>query len=195
MVLSRVESRLERCPFSPAGWRPRAFDYDYRLQRLESFVREHFCDPISLARAAHEACLTRCYFSTYFRRHVGIGFHRWLTCLRIQRAARELIVSDVSVTDIAWAVGFQDMTTFARAFRRITGTTPTWFRRRYRAEPAAPGRPTLLSEHSDASSRGAQVELGTAAVEGAGDLVAGVAAALSQHLEVGAYAATGGFRV
>ena len=136
-MLSRVETRLESCPFSPAGWRPGAFDSDRRLQRLESFVREHFCDPISLARAAHEACLARCYFSTYFRRHLGIGFHRWLTCLRIQLAARELIASDESVTEIAWAVGFQDMTTFTRAFRRVTGTTPSWFRSRYRPRPSA----------------------------------------------------------
>ena len=147
-MLSRVESRLESCSFSPVGWRPSAFDSDHRLRRLELFVRGHFCDPISLARAAREACLARCYFSTYFRRHLGIGFHRWLTCLRIQRAARELIDSDESVTEIAWAVGFQDMTTFTRAFRRVTGTTPSWFRSRFRPQTGTALRCSDLSERA-----------------------------------------------
>ncbi len=124
-MLSTIETRLENCRFSPPAWRPGAFETDGRLRRLETFVGEHFASPISLAQAARQACLARCYFSTYFRRHLGVGFHQWLTCLRIHRATTELVESDISVTEIAWSVGFQDMTTFGRAFRRVTGTTPS----------------------------------------------------------------------
>ena len=136
-MLTRLETRLKDFPFSPPGWRPAAFEYDSRLQRLEAFVQQNFADPISLAEGARQACLTRCYFSTYFRRSLGIGFQQWLTCLRIHRATSELTRTDWPVTEIAWAVGFQDMTTFTRAFRRITGTTPSRFRRRYRCARVA----------------------------------------------------------
>lgn len=131
-LLSRVETRLLDCPFPPTGWRPSAFESDLRLQRLESFVQTNFREPISLGRAAEQACLARCYFSTYFRRRAGVGFHRWLTCLRIQQATKVLAESEGSVTEVAFQVGFQDMTTFSRSFRRITGTTPSRYRRRQR---------------------------------------------------------------
>jgi AraC-like DNA-binding protein len=74
-MLSTIETRLENCRFSPPAWRPGAFETDGRLRRLEAFVGEHFASPISLAQAARQACLVRCYFSTYFRRHLGVGFH------------------------------------------------------------------------------------------------------------------------
>ena len=128
--LSTTEIRFEGCPFPPPLWSPGAFDSDGRLRRLERFVRRNFSKPISLGAAAHQACLARCYFSTYFRRKLGIGFHQWLTWLRVNRAARDLVETQRSVAEIAWAVGFRDMTTFARSFRRVTGTTPSGFRQR-----------------------------------------------------------------
>ena len=137
-LLSRVETRLLDCPFPPTGWRPSVFESDLRLQRLESFVQTNFREPISLGRAAEQACLARCYFSTYFRRRAGIGFHRWLTCLRIQQATKALTESKGSVTEVAFQVGFQDMTTFSRSFRRITGTTPLRYRRRSQVPQASP---------------------------------------------------------
>ena len=129
-MLTTIETRLEECPFAPASWRPGAFETDARLRRLERFVRRNFSRPIPLAAAARQACLARCYFSTYFRRRLGVGFHQWLTCLRIHRAAIELVETQRSASEIAWSVGFRDMTTFSRSFRRVTGTTASGYRQR-----------------------------------------------------------------
>ena len=163
-MASKVETRLQGCAFSPLEFRSRVFDTDERLRRLERLVLEHFTESIPLGRAAAEACLARCYFSTYFRRQTGMGFHAWLTSIRIYRATRVLLATGQSISEIAWSVGFQDMTTFARAFRRVTGTTPTRYRRANprllrpapRLSRAEPRVPRAASSSSRPSSTQAQ---------------------------------------
>jgi transcriptional regulator GlxA family with amidase domain len=127
------DPRLRDFEFTPPEWRPGIFDRDPRLRRLEPWIRQRASSRVTLADAARRACLTRCYFSTYFRRRSGIGFRDWIACLRVQAAARRLVDTEKSVAEIAWEVGFRDLRTFGRSFARITGTTPSRYRRRERA--------------------------------------------------------------
>jgi two-component system response regulator YesN len=110
-MLARVERRMR---------------HDARLQRVFAFVSRHFDEAISLAEAAEMACLSRTYFSAYFRRQTGIGFHYWIEGLRVTWAARQLRETNLNIKQVAFRAGFRDVRTFQRAFERHTGACPSY---------------------------------------------------------------------
>ena len=115
---------VESSQFDPSRIINSAFSYYPRLRRLNRFVREHYSEPLPLIKAAELVGLERTYFSAYFHRKSGIGFHQWLTWVRIQRAMEMLQESNVAVTEVCFAVGFSDLGTFERNFQKCTGLSP-----------------------------------------------------------------------
>ncbi len=109
------------------GANGKAFDYYPRLKRLREHVEQSYSEPISLKQAAEIAALESSYFSSYFHAKVGITFTEWLRQVRISKAIELVKASDLSVTEIAYEVGFADLRTFERAFKQHTRMTPTEF--------------------------------------------------------------------
>ncbi len=139
-------------PFNAA-----AFDYYRRLRRLREHVELHLAEPLSLANAAALLALNPQYFCTFFRKRTGTTFKRWITHLRVQRAVAILSERDASVSEAALAVGFRDLTTFERAFRRVMGVTPSTFQRSVRplatAEPERGRSPAIGPPRAQVGSR------------------------------------------
>jgi AraC-like DNA-binding protein len=106
------------------GTGERSFAYYRRLKRLRQYVLDHLEEPIDLADAARVVSLERTYFCRFFRRMVGVGFRQWLSEIRIQRAEEMLSEHNLAITEVALAVGFRDLRTFERAFKRVAGVTP-----------------------------------------------------------------------
>ena len=77
---------------------------------------------------AHRAGYSAAHFSRAFSAMAGESPARWLTGRRVAKATGLLTSSRAHVLDIALACGFDDATTFARAFRRRTGLSPSAFR-------------------------------------------------------------------
>jgi AraC family transcriptional regulator len=75
--------------------------------------------PVTLARA--------------FRRAFGCTVGEYVRRLRIERAARQLADSDLSLAEIALGAGFSDQSHFSNLFRRHTGLSPFQFRRAIRS--------------------------------------------------------------
>lgn len=117
-----------------SGWKQlprteRAFRYYARLQRVKEFVEEHYAERVSLELAANVAHLEKKYFSTYFRRKMGIPFHHWLASVRVEKAVQLLTDTDDSLTQIAATVGFGSLRTFERSFKRLANVTPFEFKK------------------------------------------------------------------
>ena len=106
-----------------------AFEYYPRLTRVRDFVQRNFEDSISLAQAAEVAAMEKTYFSFFFHEKVGVTFRDWLQYLRIARALEMMAEQDHSITEIAFAVGFNELSTFQKAFKRWTSLTPRDFKR------------------------------------------------------------------
>jgi len=106
-----------------------AFDYYPRLNRIREHVEQNYSEPISLEQAASIAALEKSYFSHYFRAKVGINFTEWLRQVRIEKARELLKASDLSITKVAYEVGFADPGTFGRAFKKYTLLTPREFKK------------------------------------------------------------------
>lgn len=85
-------------------------------------------DDIDLATAASVSGLSSYYFLRVFAAVVGVTPHQYLVRARLRNAARLLVESERPVTDIAFDVGFNDVSNFVRTFGRAAGASPRAFR-------------------------------------------------------------------
>jgi len=110
------------------------FGQNGRLRRLRSFVDEHYPEPIDLDTAARVALMEKCAFSRFFSSQDGVPYINWLTRFRLEQAL-DLIESrkTVSVTEVAFAVGFSSLRSFQRSFKRYLGVTPFEMKKTFHA--------------------------------------------------------------
>jgi AraC family transcriptional regulator len=101
----------------------------WQQKRLAQYVEEHLADQISLSSLARLVQLSPCHFSRAFKESFGIPPYRYLTSRRIARAKAMLAERKLSVTEIGLGVGFSETSSFTSAFRKVTGETPTDYRR------------------------------------------------------------------
>jgi AraC-like DNA-binding protein len=102
---------------------------DRRVARVLRLVAQDLSKRVTLRQAASAAGLQPAYFSRRFRAMTGMCFAQWSTRLRIEEAKTLLGIIDLSITAVAAAVGYSDVTTFDRAFRRVERMRPRQFRR------------------------------------------------------------------
>ncbi|PDT33395.1 MULTISPECIES: AraC family transcriptional regulator [Sinorhizobium] len=108
---------------------PRGGLADWQVKRVTAYMREHLEEEIGLDELAATVNLSRFHFCTAFRRATGQTPHQWLVNLRIAQARQLLAMPELPVTEIALSVGYQTPSAFAAAFRKVTATTPTEYRR------------------------------------------------------------------
>jgi AraC family transcriptional regulator len=94
------------------------------LRRIEAEAGEN----LALADLAREAAMSPYHFLRTFRQVVGLTPHQFVLHTRLHRAAVRLRRSDEAVSAIAFDLGFNDLSTFNRRFRRVTGLSPTAYR-------------------------------------------------------------------
>jgi len=118
--------------FDPREINDRAFTYCARLERVKAYVDRNISDDLSLRSAARVAGLEQKYFSTFFHVKAGVRFKQWVSYRRVRRAQQLLSNSNHSITNVASAVGFQDVRTFERTFKRVTSMTPIEYKKAVR---------------------------------------------------------------
>lgn len=109
-----------------AGWQRRA---------AAAHIEAHIAEPIPLDALAALARLSRHHFCRAFHQSFGMPPHRYHNDRRIERAKVLLAGGTASVTEIGLALGFRETSAFTATFHRLTGTTPSAWRR---ARPWAP---------------------------------------------------------
>lgn len=91
------------------------------------YFNEHFREDLTLASAAHALGYHPNYLSHMFKSTLRIGFHQYLTILRLREAVLLMKNEDKSITECAFESGFQSLRTFYRAFQAEFGCTPKEF--------------------------------------------------------------------
>lgn len=101
------------------------------LRAIERLRSDSDAD-VSLAALAADAGVSRFHFCRAFKDSTGLSPHAWLRQHRLEQAMAMLRDTDASVVSIAIALGYGSQTAFAAAFRKLTGETPSDWRRRVR---------------------------------------------------------------
>jgi len=83
---------------------------------------------INLDATADQAGISPFHFLRLFANVLGVTPHQYLVRSRLRQAARLLADEDIAVTDIAFDVGFADLSNFVRTFHRAAGVSPGAFR-------------------------------------------------------------------
>ena len=89
---------------------------------------------IELEDAARQAGVSPFHFLRLFSSVLGVTPHQYLLRSRLRRAARQLADDDKPVTDVAYDVGFNDLSNFVRTFHRAAGVSPLKFRQASRGQ-------------------------------------------------------------
>jgi len=92
------------------------------------WIDAHAHEAIDLDRVARQAGLSAFHFLRVFARVLGVTPHQYLVRSRLRHAARLLAEGARSITDVAFDVGFGDLSNFVRTFHRIAGMSPRAFR-------------------------------------------------------------------
>jgi AraC family transcriptional regulator len=92
------------------------------------WLEQHAHQPVDLDAVSQQAGLSPFHFLRLFARVLGVTPHQYLVRCRLRHAARLLADPARSVTDVAFDVGFQDLSNFVRTFRRAAGVSPRAFR-------------------------------------------------------------------
>jgi AraC-like DNA-binding protein len=92
------------------------------------WIDAHSHRQIDLEDAAGQADISPFHFLRLFSSVLGVTPHQYLVRSRLRHAARLLADDDSSITDIAYDVGFGDLSNFVRTFHRAAGVSPLRFR-------------------------------------------------------------------
>ena len=94
------------------------------IGRARSFIADHSDEELSLAAVARVANMSATYFSEKFKQVGGINFVEYVARTRVEKARNLFLDPNRRVSEVAFAVGFQSLSQFNRAFRKIAGQSP-----------------------------------------------------------------------
>lgn len=100
-----------------------------RQRRVVEFIEAHLGEDIGLAALAAEAGLSPHHFGKAFKASLGKPPCRYVNERRVDKAKEMLLSGHLSITEIAHEIGFSSHSHFSDMFRKVTGTTPSQFRR------------------------------------------------------------------
>jgi AraC-like DNA-binding protein/ligand-binding sensor protein len=98
------------------------------LRKAENFIMENFTRKISLKEISGIAGLSPPYFSTIFKEEMGENLSKYLNRLRVEKASRLLLDTDMSLSEIASCCCFEDQSWFSKKFKAFTGISPGKYR-------------------------------------------------------------------
>ncbi len=120
--------KLSHRPFDLSG----VHAHQPAIERVIRHILQHFQDQIPLGQALRLAGMSKATFARQFRRHAGRPFSAFVNQVRLDHACRALVGSGASVSEAAFASGFNSLSYFNRAFRSAYKCSPKEYRRKRR---------------------------------------------------------------
>ena len=105
---------------------------DESLGRVMDYLSRHYSEVIRLSEVAEMVNMSESSFCRFFKQHTSKSFIDFLTDIRLGAASRALIDSSLSIAEIGYDCGFNNLSTFNRIFKKKKGVTPSEFRDNYR---------------------------------------------------------------
>jgi AraC-like DNA-binding protein len=102
----------------------------FRIAEAESYIRERYAENLTLSGVAARFGFNPSYFSRLFSERTGVHVIEFINSIRIEKSCLFLRRSGLSVSEIAYSVGYNNLSHFNRTFRRIVGMGPREYRKR-----------------------------------------------------------------
>ena len=99
-----------------------------KLKTVLKYIRENFAENVTLEDMAAVAGFSEKYFCKFFKDMTGTTPVSYLMAYRVERAARKLLGSDLSITQIAFDCGFNDLSYFIKTFKAFKNVSPKEYR-------------------------------------------------------------------
>ena len=99
-----------------------------KLRDVFLLITNNFDQNITLEQAAKTVYMSTHYFCKIFKKVTGTTFKEYLNKLRIDKAKELILRDNISITDIAFQVGFEHLSYFYRVFKKLTKLNPNEFR-------------------------------------------------------------------
>ncbi len=97
------------------------------ISKIRGYVNEHYQDA-TLQSAAEHCGLSYSYISRVFKKYMNMGFSNYVNFVRLNKSV-ELFATDLSITEIAMAVGFSSTSYYIQAFKKAKNISPSKFRK------------------------------------------------------------------
>jgi YesN/AraC family two-component response regulator len=98
------------------------------IWKARQFIHEHSDEGLSLTKVAKSVYISANYLSERFKEVTGVNFVDYIARTRTEKAREFLENSNLRISEIAFAVGFQSLSQFNRVFKKLTRKSPTQFR-------------------------------------------------------------------
>jgi two-component system, response regulator YesN len=98
-----------------------------RTQTAIAYVESQFGSKITLDQVASLCHLSTYQFCRVFKQEQGVSFGQYLLHYRLERACERLTTGDVLAKEVAYSVGFNDLSYFTWAFKRQVGVCPSQY--------------------------------------------------------------------
>lgn len=108
---------------------------DQAILKSQNWMEAHYSGPVTIDQIADSAGISPRHFIRRFKKATGEPPIAYLQLLRIENAKRKLESSKDSVNEITWQVGYEDINSFRRLFRKHTGLSPKEYRNKFSLQP------------------------------------------------------------
>ena len=102
-----------------------------RVLKVKEYILAHINDNLRLEQLSDLVGMTPTAFSRYFKLRTGKSLSEYIVDIRLGHAARSLVDTTDSISEICGSCGFNTLSNFNRLFRKRKGCTPTEFREKY----------------------------------------------------------------
>lgn len=101
-----------------------------RILTIHEYFMKHFRDDIDLAQIASLVNMAEGSLCRFFKMQVGLTIFEYLNKIKVEFACKLLMNKEISITEVAFDSGFNNLSHFNKQFKLITGVTPMKFRQR-----------------------------------------------------------------
>jgi len=101
-----------------------------RMQNVFEYTMSHFTEDITLNEISNIANMTKNAFCKYFKKRTNKTYFKFLNELRVEHASKLLLIeNEISISEIAYKSGFNNISNFNRVFKSIKKESPSLFRK------------------------------------------------------------------
>lgn len=131
-MLCEIAAGNEKMPLSSMGFiQEHTFDRVDKINEIYNYTFNNFMQPVSIEDVARTVHISPHSFCRYFKTRTSKTFIRFLTEIRIGHACKLILENTMSIAQVCYASGFNNLSNFNRRFKEVTGKTPMEYYRIY----------------------------------------------------------------